>query len=50
MAVQENGTPIKQEVTEEKPNLNGKPAGPVSIRRKAPKKSFGAWAFNLLAK
>lgn len=54
MAVSENGSAIKQEEQEEreeKPVLNGRAAAPVSIRRKpAPRKSFGAWAFNLLVK
>jgi hypothetical protein len=55
MAVSENGSAIKQEDKEEKPllNGNGRPAGPgpISKRQKpAPKNSFGAWAFNLLAK
>jgi hypothetical protein len=51
MAVLENGSAIKQEEKEEKPVINGRPAGPVAIRPKpAAKKSFGAWVFNLLAK
>jgi len=53
MAVSENGSAIKQEDKEEKPvaNGNGRPVGPISKRQKpAPTKSFGAWAFNLLAK